>query len=410
MIVGAGQAGISCAMALRRGGWEGPVTLVGREPHFPYERPPLSKRVLIAEVGPESLILADDDALAKLEVEFVQAEVVAIDREHRRVRLSDGSERDYGHLVLATGGNPRYLPAALPGADTPGVHVIRTIDDAVAVAHRLETVRDVVVIGGGFIGVEAAAALASAGRNVAVLEAVPSLLARVAPVELGEWATSYLERHGVTVRTSTMAASIDTDDDGRLSGVTATDGARYPAGLVIVGIGAVPEVALAESAGLRVERAIVVDDDLRTDDPAIFAVGDCAVQVRADGTQHRLESVQAAQDQGRHVAGVLLGTSVAGYREVPWFWSDVGEARIQMAGRIDLATDVILRGDVADDDFSLFGFDGDTFVGVATVNRSRDYLAGRMFLRSGRELQRSTAADEAVDLRALARRPVDPAR
>lgn len=403
VIVGAGQGGLSCALALRSGGWTGPITLVGREPHQPYERPPLSKQVLVGAVEPDALVLAPDDALAEQQVQFVHDDVVAIDRDARTAMLRDGGPLHYDHLVLATGAVPRRLPADFVGVDARGVHVLRTIDDALAVAHDLDGATDVVVVGGGYLGTEASAAFASVGRRVALLSATPTLLARVAPSPLGQWVERYLQGLGVVVHTSATAASITTDADGRASAVTDTAGREHPAQLVLLGIGADPDVDLARAAGLTVDGAIVVDGSLRTDDPAISAIGDCAVQRGADGSTWRPQSVQAAQDQGAYVAARLLGTADGWYAEVPWFYSDVGEARLQMVGRMDLATDLVLRGDPGSDDFSLFGYDDGRLVGAATVNRPRDYLAARALLRRGRTVPPEVVADPSSDLRALSR-------
>jgi 3-phenylpropionate/trans-cinnamate dioxygenase ferredoxin reductase component len=404
VIVGAGQAGTSCALTLRRGGWAGPVTLVGDEPHLPYERPPLSKKVIVREADPHELVLADADLLRELSVDHLHGVVTDADLRERVAVLGDGTRLRYEHLVLATGAVPRPLPITVPGGDAHGVRVIRTIDDASAVRELLGDGAEVVVIGGGFIGVEAAAAMAAHGHRVTLLEMLPSLLARVAPAALGDWVAGYLSRLGVAVHTGTSAAGVEVDDEGRATAVLDREGRRHPAQVVVVGIGAAANGALAESIGLETDGAVVVDGRLLTSDAAVSAIGDCAVQVRADGSRHRHESVQCAQDQGSYVAHRLLGQAEEEYSEVPWFWSDVADARIEMAGRVDLASTFVTRGDPGADDFSLFGFDGDAFVGVVAVNRPREYAAGRKFLRDGRTLTRDVVADESVDLRALSRR------
>lgn len=402
LIVGAGQAAIACATALRRGGWQGPVVMIGREVHLPYERPPLSKKVLLGTVSAEMIALTTAAELADMDVRFHQGEVLAIDRERKVVTLNDGEEEAYDHLVLATGSSARQLPSSVPGSQGAGVHVIRTLDDAVAVAEKLDGVEHVAVIGGGFIGVEVAAALAGTGRSVRLIEAMPSLLARVAPARLGQWVTKYLQRLGVQVLTGTGLAEIEREGEA-ITAVIDTDGNRHSAELVIIGIGAIPDVQYAADAGIEVDIAIVVDDELQTNDPAISAIGDCAIQHCQDGSVHRYESVQTAQDQGRYVARRLLGTNRGSYNEVPWFWSDVGPIKIQMAGRIDQAEDFVVRGDQNAESFSLFGYRDGTFVGMAAINRTLDYMAARMFLSAGRDLPAEAAGDESTDLRALAR-------
>lgn len=404
VIVGAGHAGLSCALGLREEGWTGAVTLVGDEPHPPYDRPPLSKRVLVDPESAATISLATPESLARSGIRYLEGRVTGIDRGGSAILLADGTRHPYAHLVLATGAAARRLPTAMSGAGASGVQVIRTLDDALAVAHLLDDSERVVVLGGGFIGVEAAAAIARSGRAVTLLEKLDVLLPRVAPRVLGEWAEQHLTSLGVDVRTATTATAVETDERGRVTGVLDSASERHPARLVVLGLGATPAVGLADAAGLTVEGAVVVDERLATDDPAISAIGDCAVQIRADGSRHRYESVQAAQDQGRYLARRLVRPTDSPYEEVPWFWSDIGPATVQLAGRMDLARETVLRGTPGSGNFSLFGYDGAAFVGVAAVNRPRDYVAGRTFLRKGAHLPATVAVDEGVDLRALARR------
>lgn len=404
MIVGAGHGGLSCALGLREEGWTGAVTLVGDEAHPPYDRPPLSKRVLVDPAFAESITLADRSSLARSGIRYLEGRVTDIDRRGRAIRLSDGARHPYDHLVLATGATARRLPDDMPGGGARGVQVIRTLDDALAVARLLGDSKQVVVLGGGFIGVEAAAAIAGTGRAVTLIEKLDVLLPRVAPRELGEWAARHLASLGVDVRTATTALAVETDEQGRVTGVLDSRSETHAARLVVLGLGATPTVGLAESAGLAVDGAIVVDERLATDDPAISAIGDCAIQVGRDGSRHRHESVQAAQDQGRYLARRLVHPTDSPYDEVPWFWSDIGPVTVQLAGRMDLARETVLRGAPESGGFSLFGYAGGDFVGVAAVNRPRDYVAGRTFLRKGAQLPATVAVDEGVDLRALARR------
>lgn len=404
VVVGAGHGGLSCALALREEGWSGPVTLIGDEPHPPYDRPPLSKRVLVDPASAGSITLADGESLARSEIRLVSGRVERIDRAARKVLLVDGTRRGYDHLVLATGAVPRTLPDGLPGARAVGVQPIRTLDDALAVAALLEDSDDVVVLGGGFIGVEAAAAIAISGRRVTLLEKLDALLPRVAPQPLADWVAAHLAGLGVDVRTSTTATAVETDASGRVTAVRDSAGGCHAARLVVLGLGALPASGLAEAAGLTVDGGIVVDGQLATADPHVSAIGDCAVQIRGDGSRHRYESVQAAQDQGRHVARRLVHPATAPYDEVPWFWSDIGPSTVQLAGRMDLARRTVVRGGPGSGSFSLFGYDGEDLVGVAAVDRPRDYLAGRALLRKGRSLPATVVADESADLRALARR------
>lgn len=402
VILGGGQAGISCATALRRRGWLGSVSIISDEPVPPYERPPLSKKVLTGHIDPTTLTISDKSTLEQANIGLITGSVNKLDRVNRELRLDDDRVIAYDHLVLATGASARMLPPSIPGSEAKGIHVIRKITDAESIRDSLSDAHHICVIGGGFIGVEVAAALNAIGKNVTVLEATPRILNRVAPTALSDWVTDHLQNSGVTIALESSASRFEVDEHNRVSAVIDQNGTAHPADLVVVGIGALANTDVAADAGLEIDRAVVVDEYLLTNDGAISAIGDCAVQYRRNGTLHRPESVQAAQDQGRYVAHRILNPTDHPYDAVPWFWSDIGSARVQMAGAIGTAT-TIIRRPTDDDKLSLFGFINDELIGVATVNKTKDYMAGRVLLENRIPLTPEMAADPEFDIHGYAR-------
>lgn len=295
VIVGAGQAGLQAAEALRAGGFEGAITLLGDEAHGPYHRPPLSKAWLAGEIDAAQLVMRAPEMLARKGITLrTHTAVTAIDRAGRRVLLADGSALPYTGLVLATGATARRLP--LPGAEARGVLALRSRDDASAIAERmaqcLATQSPVVVIGGGFIGLEVAATARKKGLSVTVLEAAPRLLGRVLAPLLSDWYAGLHRSHGVELVLGAQVVALEAGADGTVSGVRLADGTLVPAGLVVVGVGVQPNDQLAKDAGLACDHGIIVDACGRSSDPAIVAAGDCTARRLADGRLLRLESVQ----------------------------------------------------------------------------------------------------------------------
>lgn len=335
VIVGAGEAGARAAAALRDEGWDGTVTLVGGETHPPYERPPLSKTALLTEAEPVATTVLDRDRAAALGIDLILGtEVTAIDRTDRAVVLADGRALPYSRLLLATGARPRRL--TLPGHQQ--VLYLRRFDDALALRPLLRPGARLAVIGGGFIGLELAAAATARGCAVTLVEAQPRILMRGVPAEI---AAVIADRHrtaGIDLRTGIGIDRIEPD------AVVLADGSRIAADAVIAGIGAVPETALAEAAGLAVDNGIAVDATLATADPAIFAAGDCAACAHPlyAGRRIRLEAWRNAQDQGVLAARNMLGRGEA-IGAVPWFWSDQYELTLQIAGLIDEARTTVAR-------------------------------------------------------------------
>lgn len=346
VIVGAGECGTRAALALREAGHDGPVTLIGAEPHAPYERPPLSKDALLAD-APRPKAIAGADGLAGRGIDFRPgATVVALDRAARRVVCADGSAVAYDRLLLSLGASPRSLP--LPGGDGPNVATLRTLDDAASICAALGPGRRLAVIGGGFIGLELAASARRLGAAVTLFEAAPRLLSRGVPAEIAAVLASRHAAEGVALH---LDARID-----RLgaAGVHLADGTAIAADLVVVGIGAVPNTGLAAAAGLAVDNGIVVDATLATADPAVFAAGDCCAfpLPHHDGRRVRLESWRSAQEQGALAARNMLGAAEP-VSAVPWFWSDQYDLTLQIAGIADGAAAVVRRS-LKDDAFVLF--------------------------------------------------------
>lgn len=395
LVVGAGQAGFEVACALRKAGYDGPVTVLGDEPHAPYGRPALSKERLKPEsalqyLRPESFFAAQDIDLRP------GVTAVRLDADARRLHLADGETLAYDQLVLATGATPRRLP--VPGGELEGVDPLRTAEDAARLERRLRATGRLVVVGGGFVGLEVAATARGRGIGVHVLEAQDRLLARALSAPMSEHLLGVHESAGVDVRRGTAIERFVDDGSGAVAGVVLADGRTIEADTVVVGIGVVPNVELAETAGLAVDDGIVVDRSLRTADPAIWAIGDCARFPRADGTLVRIESVQNATDQARAAAASIVGGATA-YDVVPWFWSVQHEQRLQIAGLSTGHDRAVLRA--ADDGLSVFCFRGEQLLAVESIGRPRDHLAARKLLAAGIGVGLDQAADPTFELKTL---------
>ncbi|MBZ9816048.1 MULTISPECIES: NAD(P)/FAD-dependent oxidoreductase [unclassified Mesorhizobium] len=349
VVIGAGECGGRAALALRDLGFEGPVTLVGDEPHLPYERPPLSKEAMTGE-APAIKAIATDALFAERSIRHIHSvRAVAVDRAAHVVQLSDGSSLPYQKLLLATGSVPRTLP--MPGLGGRCVY-LRTFNDALAIRAHLGAGNRVAIIGGGFIGLELAAAARKLGAAVTVIEAQPRILMRGVPAEIAEIIHKAHEAEGVAIRTGQGIAAIA--DDGAEVGITLADGQAIVADLAVIGIGAVPVTALAAEAGLAIDNGIAVDEYLRTADPDIFAAGDCCSFPLAvyGGRRVRLEAWRNAQEQGALAAKNMLGAGEA-HAAVPWFWSDQYGLTLQIAGLSDEGKSIVRR-DLDDGAFILF--------------------------------------------------------
>ncbi|MGE0858333.1 MAG: NAD(P)/FAD-dependent oxidoreductase [Gammaproteobacteria bacterium] len=400
VVVGAGQAGQQLCDSLRRGGYEGRLVLVGDEPVLPYQRPPLSKKFLTGALEAERLLLRPASFYEKANVELRLARrVTVIDRAARTLRLDDGEVLAWSGLALTTG--TRIRPLTVPGAAEADVHYVRSLADGEALKARLATAERLAVIGGGFIGLEVAAIARELGKQVVLIEAAERLMARaVAPLVSAFYADLH-RAHGVEVMLGTGIEAIR-GAEGRQVVIT-TDGREHAVDLVVAGIGVVPNSELAEAAGLACHNGIVVDVHARTSDPAIVAAGDCTWHMNGFLERDiRLESVQNAVDQAKVAAASLLGRDEP-YRQVPWFWSDQYDVKLQIAGIGVPHDEAVLRGDPVSRQFSVYYFRAGALVGVDSMNRPAEHMAARKLLGQGVALSPAQAADPAVDLMQIAR-------
>ncbi|MEM8983557.1 MAG: FAD/NAD(P)-binding oxidoreductase [Pseudomonadota bacterium] len=384
VVVGGSHAGSQVALNLAKAGWDGAITLIGDEPYMPYHRPPLSKDFLAGAKTLDQLHLRPSAQYEKANVAVRLGETVtAIDRSEQTVTVGDGATLHYDRLVLATGARVRRLPT--DGAQLPGVFYLRNAADSLAIQAAAETATAAAVIGGGYIGLEAAATLRKRGLPVTVIEAADRVLQRVTSPEMSAFFERVHTEEGVDVRTSTGVTRIL--GTSHVTGVELADGAHIDADLVIVGIGVVPNVELAEAAGIDCDDGIVVDELARTSDPNIWACGDCAAgHNRYLSRRLRLESVQNANDQGLVVARSIAGGTEP-YDAVPWFWSTQYDVKLQIAGLTTDYTSTVARGDMRSGrSFALCYLDGTRLIAVDAVNAPRDFIMARQLLTDRAEV------------------------
>ncbi|MFC5529438.1 NAD(P)/FAD-dependent oxidoreductase [Cohnella yongneupensis] len=330
VIIGAGEAGARAAVELRSQGWNGKITMIGEEKHSPYERPPLSKQALLEETEPSPVFILDGEKLSQHDITFLSGvPAVRIERNERKVVLEDGREIPYHRLLLATGARPRKF--AMEGSDTSNVLYLRTMSDALVLRERMTSGKHIAVIGGGFIGLETAASAIQKGCSVTLIEVAPRILMRGVPKEIADLVEDRHRAAGVDFKIGIGIARIEGDREKHV--ITLADGTVVTCDALIVGIGAVPETALAGSSGLELDNGIRVDEWLRTSDPNIYAAGDCCSFPHAlyEGRRIRLEAWRNAQDQGALAARNMLGAEEP-YTTVPWFWSDQYEQTLQVTG------------------------------------------------------------------------------
>ncbi|MGL5838029.1 MAG: NAD(P)/FAD-dependent oxidoreductase [Sphingorhabdus sp.] len=400
LIVGAGHGGAAAAIALRQNGFEGSIALVGREPELPYERPPLSKDYLSGEKEFERIHIRPrafwDDKRIDLRL---GATVMAVNPQARTVGLRDGSQLGYGDLIWAAGGDARRLNCE--GGDLAGVHAVRDRSDADAIMAALPDVEQVAVIGGGYIGLEAAAVLTKLGKKVVLLEALPRVLARVAGEALSTFYEAEHRAHGVDLRTGVGVVAIE-GKDGRVSGVRLVDGGFITAQMAIVGIGIIPAVGPLLAAGAKGENGVEVDRQCRTSLPNVYAIGDCAAHANAfaDGAMIRLESVQNANDQASVVARTICGNT-EGYSATPWFWSNQYDLKLQTIGLSVGHDQAVLRGDPATRSFSVIYLKGGKVIALDCVNKVKDYVQGRRLVEAGAVIDPARLTDGAVPLKEM---------
>ncbi|MCB2048327.1 MAG: NAD(P)/FAD-dependent oxidoreductase [Novosphingobium sp.] len=401
VIVGAGHGGAQCAIALRQSGFEGTIAVIGREPEYPYERPPLSKEYFAREKTFDRLYIRPPTFWAEKDVEFLlDTEVTAVDPAAHQVTLRDGSTVGYSKLVWATGGDPRRL--SCPGSDLAGVYAVRTRQDCDLLMAEVDAgTRDIVVIGGGYIGLEAAAVLTKLGCNVTLLEALPRVLARVAGEELAEFYQKEHRDHGVDLRTDVGVEAFE-GDGHKVTGVKLSDGEVIPAQAVIVGIGIVPAVGALILAGAAGANGVDVDEYCRTSLDDVYAIGDCAAFACdfAGGQVMRVESVQNANDMATCVAKHICGDSKP-YHAFPWFWSNQFDLRLQTAGINAGFDSTVVRGDPEARSFSVVYLKEGKVLALDCVNATKDYVQGRKLVEAGAHPDLSELADAEKPLKEL---------
>ena len=399
IVVGASHAGSNLALTARRQGWQGEILLLGEEPHLPYHRPPLSKDYLAGNRAQQDILLRPETAYEKAEVVFRPgSRVISVERGNRQVVLADGTSLSYDKLALCLGSRARTVP--IPGADREGVHYLRTVDDVESIRSHIQAGKSAVIVGGGYIGLEAAATLRKAEMEVTVLEMLPRVLQRVTAPEVSEFFTRVHVEQGVNIVNGATVETIEGENS--VSAVLCADGSAHAADLVIIGVGIVPNTELAGEAGLKIENGIVVDEYARTSDPDIVAAGDCTFHHnRQYDTQLRLESVQNAMDQSRVAATTVSGT-LSPYDALPWFWSDQYELKLQIAGLSQGYDDVVIRGDSrAGRRFAAFYFNGEQLIAVDAVNMPDAFAVTKRLLATGKAVDRKKLADESAALKDL---------
>lgn len=403
LIVGAGHGGAQAAIALRQQQFAGSVAMIGDEPELPYERPPLSKEYFSGEKSFDRILIRPASFWAERQVTmFTGRRVVAVNAAEHTVRTADGEVFGYGQLIWATGGSPRQLTCA--GSDAQGVRGVRTRADADAILQALPEVKHVVVVGGGYIGLESAAVLVKRGLHVTVLEALDRVLARVAGVALSRVYEAEHRAHGVVMR---LGAQLDGFEvhNGHVAGVRLAGGDRLPADLVIVGIGIVPAVEPLLAAGAQGGNGVQVDPLCHTSLPDVWAIGDCALHANAfaDSAMIRLESVQNANDMANTVAKALTGAAQP-YHAVPWFWSNQYDLKLQTVGLSSGHDEAVVRGDLAARSFSVIYLRQGRVIALDCVNAVKDYVQGRALVTAGARVPVAWLQDASLSLKEAAAR------
>jgi len=395
VIVGAGHAAVQAVDTLRREGHTGPIVLVGDEPWLPYNRPPLSKKYLAGELERERLLLRSAQYYQQHRVETrLGVRATAIDRASQRLRLGDGSELTYDKLLLCVGSKPRRLE--VPGHELAGIHYLRTIADVDAIRADLAGARRMVVVGGGYIGLEAAACARQLDIEATVLEMADRPMARVVAPQVSAFYVRRHEREGVRIVCNASVTGFL--GEGRVAAVRCGE-REFPADVVIVGVGILPDVTLAAAAGLRCDNGVWVDEQCRTSDPNVYAAGDCTnhPSVRY-GRRVRLESVDNAVEQAKTAAANICGKP-ARHEHVPWFWSDQYDVKLQIAGLSEGYDQAVVRGDPDSGSFALYYFAGGELLAVDAINSMRDFMSGKKWLAERKRPDPARVADPSVDLK-----------
>jgi len=397
VIVGASHAGTQLALSLRQGGWDGRIVLAGDEPVKPYQRPPLSKDVLSGAKSQEQIPIRPASILEKAGIELVLGRrVESIDRSRKILYMEDGEALGYDKLALTLGAYPATIP--LTGSDKQGVHYLRKLADVQQIRPFVTEGKSAVIVGGGYIGLEAGAVLRQLGMTVTVLEALPRVLQRVTAPAVSRFYERLHGEEGLWVVTSALVTSIEGED--RVERVHCADGTQFDADLVIIAVGVLPNTQLACHAGLEVEDGILVDEFARTSDPDIVAAGDCTRHFNPIYRRRvRLESVQNAMDQAKTAAATLNGNPEP-YHALPWFWSDQYDVKLQIAGLSQGYDNIVLRGDPKTGrSFAVFYFRGEQLLAVDAVNRPGEFMVGKKLLLAGATVDKNKLTDESIPVK-----------
>jgi 3-phenylpropionate/trans-cinnamate dioxygenase ferredoxin reductase subunit len=399
VIAGAGHAAGQVVASLRQNKFAGQIVLVGDEPYLPYQRPPLSKKFLAGDLPAERLHVKPASFYAKAGVELhLDTRITAIDRDAKYLKLAEGEDIAYDTLVLALGSRTRKL--SVDGSELKGVHYLRTIADVEGIRENMESGRRMVVVGAGYIGLEVAAVAQQAGLEVTVIEMADRVMSRVVSAETSDFYQIEHTNHGVKFRLSTSVTALN--GKKRLKSVTTSEGEEVPADIVVIGVGILPNTELATDAGLGVDNGIVVDDRCRTSDPDVYAVGDCTVHPNAIyARQLRLESVHNAVEQAKTAAANICGKD-ATYAQVPWFWSDQYDLKLQIAGLSEGYDDVVIRGNPAERSFSCLYLQEGRLIAVDAINAPRDFVQSKPLIAKRVEIATERLVDPETALKDLA--------
>ena len=398
VVIGGSHAAVQLVISLRQNGWEGSISIISDEPHLPYHRPPLSKAYLAGDISEDQLALRASAAYEKLDVSFkLGVTVVAIDTENRQLQLDSGETVHFSKLALCTGARAR--PLAIAGADLQAVHYLRTMDDVKGIQQSAASAKSVVIIGGGYIGLETAASLTKLGVAVTVLETESRLLQRVASETTSEFYLRLHQEQGVRVKLNTQASAILGETS--VTGVSCGDKHIIDADMVIIGIGVIPNTELATDAGLAVDNGILVNEFAQTSHADIVAAGDCTNHPNALlGRTLRLESVPNATEQAKTAAASLCGIEKP-YSELPWFWSDQYDVKLQIAGINQGYTDVAIRGDKTSRSFTVFYLNNSKILAADCINRPKDFMLAKKLILQNKSIDTTVLADESAELKTL---------
>ena len=398
VIIGGSHAAVQLVISLRQNGWEGQITVVSEEPHMPYHRPPLSKAYLAGDSSEEQLALRAPAAYEKLDVNFMLGvSVTRIYTQAYKLELDNNQTLPFSKLALCTGARARPLP--IPGADLQGVHYLRTMDDVGGIQQSAASAKTAVIIGGGYIGLETAASLRKLGIAVTILETESRLLKRVASETTSEFYLRLHQQHGTDIRCNTMATAIE--GDAAVTGVVCGDGNKISADMVIIGIGVIPNTELACDAGLDVDNGVLVNEFAQTSHRDIVAAGDCTNHPNPMlKTRLRLESVPNATEQAKAAAASICGIEKQ-YAELPWFWSDQYDVKLQIAGMNQGYTDAVIRGDSGSSSFSVFYLKDNLILAADCINRPKDFMLAKKLIMQGKPTEAAALADETTELKTL---------